>query len=288
MLEVELDIFSGMPNPVWTLTEKEEAEMVNRIIANPLQIAPVYSDEYQLGLGYRGMIVRLVKPDDGPWSRTQLSSGTPLPYEFRVGVSLKSEKDTLNWLLGTSEKPDTKVTDFLREVAAGGVQFVPAQATTVPAPDGAGMCCASNYLSDNRAYFNEAGYIDKNNCYCFASNHRANLRWAKPGCRGGRPMQNFSLSEMGAALAADGWRESCQTNTLSIALAVWPNTDFHFYRLVSVNAYRWAHKPGATAARDTDNSGKVISEPATCNRGNYTSFYGYWYQNNNTAYVAQC
>jgi hypothetical protein len=39
----------------------------------------------------------------------------------------------------------------------------------------------------------------------------------------------------------------------------------------------WSHKPGGTAARNTDNSGRVITNPETCNRGPYTQFCGYFY-----------
>ena len=94
------------------------------------------------------------------------------------------------------------------------------------------MCCQYSYLNDNRSVFNQSTYIYRNNCYCFASNHLANARYAKPGCRGGRPMKNLSLSEMSAGLAADKWSESCQaSNNLMIALVVWPNTDFHFLQV---------------------------------------------------------
>jgi hypothetical protein len=58
MLEVELDIFSGMPNPKWILSEKEEKELLDRIIAEPTQVSPAYSLDEQFSLGYRGLLVR--------------------------------------------------------------------------------------------------------------------------------------------------------------------------------------------------------------------------------------
>ena len=29
-------------------------------------------------------------------------------------------------------------------------------------------------------------------------------------------------------LHADGWIDGCQTNTLTIALVIWPDVDYHF------------------------------------------------------------
>lgn len=57
MLTVELDIFSGRPNPRWTLSEAEEKELVNYILANPASILPDTLGQAQLG--YRGFIVRI-------------------------------------------------------------------------------------------------------------------------------------------------------------------------------------------------------------------------------------
>lgn len=53
--DVELDIFSGRPNPTWALTDAQTAsllEMVGRL-------AQTESDVRSGNLGYRGMIVRL-------------------------------------------------------------------------------------------------------------------------------------------------------------------------------------------------------------------------------------
>jgi hypothetical protein len=63
-----------------------------------------------------------------------------------------------------------------------------------------------------------------------------------------------------------------------VALVIAPGpgfVDFHWYRQMREGF--WGHKPGKTAVRNTDNSGKVITNPATCNRGPYTIFCGYFY-----------
>ena len=64
-------------------------------------------------------------------------------------------------------------------------------------------------------------------------------------------------------------------DNLTICLVIWPNTDFHFFRLCSGGL--WCHKPGQTPAKNTDNSGNLITNPQTANRGPYTTFCEYFY-----------
>jgi hypothetical protein len=71
---------------------------------------------------------------------------------------------------------------------------------------------------------------------------------------------NFS----GVLAAGKGWY---------VALVIWPNTDYHWYRQDKNGC--WSHKPGQTAVRNVDNSGKQIADPKTCNRGPYTQFCTY-------------
>jgi hypothetical protein len=130
MLEVELDISSGMPNPKWILSEREERELIDRIVAEPTQVSPVATVDEQFSLGYRGLIVRLIKTDDGSWNKTTLASGSGLPYEFRVGSKPTTVAPAAAWLLQTSEKDykHSRVTDELRAVAAAGVALVQSSA----------------------------------------------------------------------------------------------------------------------------------------------------------------
>lgn len=64
-----------------------------------------------------------------------------------------------------------------------------------------------------------------------------------------------------------------------VALVVDPgsstrNPDYHWYRLDGDGT--WSHKPGQTAATNRDNSGNVITDPRTANRGNYSIFCGFY------------
>ena len=336
MLEVELDIFSGMPNPKWLLSRAEERELVERLSEDVEQISPVVTDDEQFSLGYRGLIVRQVKQDGRAWEQSTLLTGEPYPGEFRVGSKPDSDA-AAQWLLSTSE-PSTKrshVTSELRELAAEGVSLVrrgSESATPVtaappsigesadveterfPVLDGDGAdvpgafreavgsdytggswyACPSNVFLGNVDVFNRPENVGRNNCYCFASNHLAGVRYALPGRRGGRPATSVTPAEVTAGLVADGWRTGCQPNGLTIALVIWPNEDYHFYRLVTGGPnWWWGHKPGGTPAKYTDDCGHAIYQyngqgyaPNNICRYPYTIFCGYFYQNNNTAYVA--
>ena len=52
--EVELDIFSGMPNPTWMLTNSEADRFTKQLAALP----PAEARELSGNLGYRGFIVQ--------------------------------------------------------------------------------------------------------------------------------------------------------------------------------------------------------------------------------------
>lgn len=50
--------------------------------------------------------------------------------------------------------------------------------------------------------------------------------------------------------------------------------DFHWYRQDDDGT--WSHKPGRTPSRRTDESGNIIIDPRTANRGDYKYIIGCW------------
>ncbi|WP_079149819.1 hypothetical protein [Streptomyces agglomeratus] len=321
MLEVELDIFSGMPNPRWVLSPQEERELTERVEADTSQLSEVTSPDEVLGLGYRGFIVRSVKSEHGAWDTWQAMSSARIGAEFRVGVRTAArEVDSVaHWLLAA---PATRmgIADELLSVAAGGPSILPAEREELypPSPDSfdespdveRGVTwhrpCPSTLYAANADIFNSPGTVEKNNCYCFASNHVANIRHALPGRRGGKPAASPTVDNIRGGLYADGWADNCQTNTLVIAAHVWPGWDYHFYRLVSPDPnWLWYHKTGGTPAvyldgagypirRQVTGGGSVIwRHPQNCVKTPpdpivpvYTEFVGWFYQRNATALVA--
>lgn len=322
MLEVELDIFSGMPNPTWMLSAQQEAELLERLRSDPGQMSPASLTDGRHDVGYRGLIVRQIKSDDGPWdkaSQQARASGGPIPTSFRLGRKAAKTEPVERWLVGTSMRQGARIIDEVQEVVSRGVKLVPLRRgprdpsaeinnDAVPTARIAADTpydldaehhetwwdCGSNYFSANAHFFNDPAHVTRNNCYCFASNHMPDIRYARPGRRGGRPATSITCGGCIDGLRADGWKDNCQNNGITIVMVMWPNVDYHFYRLVTGRPYWWwGHKPGGTPAKYTDDCGNSIYQfngkgyaPNNICRGSYSDFCGYFYQDNATAYVA--
>ena len=127
MLEVELDIFSGMPNPTWVLSKRQEQTLHELLSAEPTQISPLTSSRERFGLGYRGLIVRRIKTDEGPWDKAMLARrAPPFPDEFRLGRTTAKRASAADWLVKTASRQGAVLDDELQEVVARGVTVVPA------------------------------------------------------------------------------------------------------------------------------------------------------------------
>jgi hypothetical protein len=319
MLEIELDIFSGMPNPTWVLSKSQEGSLYELLRAEPKQISSVTTSSKRLGLGYRGLIVRRIKTDEGVWDKAMTARRQPFPEEFRLGINTAKKDSAAEFLVKTADRQGARLHDEVQEVVSRGVELIPRPsgpndptakidrkrveeaevAVDVPYKPSAEehqtwWACGSNYFNANAAYFNDPAHVTRNNCYCFASNHRPDIRGALPGRRGGRPARSITCGGVVDGLRADGWRDGCQPNGLTIALVIWQNVDYHFYRLVTGGPFWWwGHKPGGTPAKYTDDCGHAIYQyqgrgyaPNNICRGNYTNLCDYFYQNNSTALVA--
>jgi hypothetical protein len=60
-ISVELDVFSGRPNPSWELNPSESGELLKQL--SPLPEADKNKAEFNDGLGYRGFIVSVQDAD---------------------------------------------------------------------------------------------------------------------------------------------------------------------------------------------------------------------------------
>jgi hypothetical protein len=69
--EVELDIFSGRPNPSWTLSGEETSQLLSLMGDLPETDAPLSEG----GLGYRGFVVSF-KDSQGRITRVRIHGGT--------------------------------------------------------------------------------------------------------------------------------------------------------------------------------------------------------------------
>ena len=129
------------------------------------------------------------------------------------------------------------------------------------------------------AYWNNGGTIQyRNNCYNYANNKRTDT-FAQPGRASGHMYSSITCLEVKNGSLSDGLTSTTASaippqGKTKIALVVALNWDFHWYRKDN-NGY-WSHKPGGTMATNRDNSGNVITNPETANRGSYTIFCGYF------------
>lgn len=130
------------------------------------------------------------------------------------------------------------------------------------------------------AYWNDASTAQyNNNCYNYSNNRRTDT-FAQPGRAHGVSGYPMDVTAVRNAAIADGLIPTNATDPAPqgktrVALVVWPGYDYHWYRKDS-NGY-WTHKPGQTAATNRDNSGALITNPETANRGGYTAFGGYFF-----------
>jgi len=296
---VTLDVFSGRPNPSWTLSEKEARTLTERFAGRALQAATAVEGV----LGYRGFIVQ-VPGDD-------VAKKAALPDTFRFGGLVAGEftapeglaasalhaeeaHDAASWLLSTARGDvEDPVLSYVTSVLKEPTRQRETQEAEAAAPDvsedaqdkeaaaeaaSAGAALAACVIVNtpyNPGFWNVPSVQPYNNCYNYAMNWRSNT-FAQPGRISGHPNSVMQCANVGTAADWDGCKTFCSGRNKNVALVVWPGTDYHWYRKHSEGF--WGHKPGGTAARNTDNSGRVIGgalTPQNCNRGPYTSFCGY-------------
>jgi len=94
--EVELDIFSGMPNPMWILTNAAADNFLKQLAALP----PTSARELSGNLGYRGFIVQCTQGDNTRLIRVQngivhISEGETNVYAYDKNRELE------HWMLNT-------------------------------------------------------------------------------------------------------------------------------------------------------------------------------------------
>ncbi|MGW7086885.1 hypothetical protein ACWGH2_25815 [Streptomyces sp. NPDC054871] len=151
----------------------------------------------------------------------------------------------------------------------------------------AALACAYDVTPFNPAFWNRPDTQPYNNCYNFAVNRRTNT-FAQPGHAHGYTIpRTVRCGEVSIGAQRDGLRlwGNCQpAGSLRYVVALVTGTfpgnlrDYHWYRLHPGGL--WAHKPGGTPARNTDNSGRLITNPYTCDRRPYNEWCGLFQTHN--------
>ena len=95
MFDIELDIFSGRPNPRWTLNAAEEAELLQRLLDRTVPTAPMTITDGKLG--YRGFVVRA----SAATAAALAARGLPTAFRVRDGLGASIDASAERWLLFT-------------------------------------------------------------------------------------------------------------------------------------------------------------------------------------------
>ena len=264
---VTLHIFSGRPDPAWELTSEQASELAARLAS--IQQTTLLKPAGIVGqLGYRGFSITAVR-EAAFEPHIYIHQGVVDLARFDLNRIIDSA-ELEEWLLSTA---GDVVSDDVRqavrnELQGGKIQPSSQQASVLTVPP-----------FDPGKWNNDPNIRTKNNCYNYANDTITNT-FAQPGRGSGSMFSAFECGNVDTASRRDGQVPVASASGTPAqghfaALVVWPSNDYHWYRLDDNT--RWSHKPGQTPARNTDNSGNLISDPRTCDRGNYTSFCGFYH-----------
>jgi hypothetical protein len=298
MLRIEVDLFSGRPNPVWIITDTETTRELIEAVGETKGVAARPGSGF-LGLGFREVKVSLL-PDDEPRPRGvarefALASTAAGDIKRSGALAERLIKSMTRYadvqLIEHAATPlTTELRDLILERLSRYLKRPPK--LRIPRPprpsnplrttvrDEKCEKCLYEVSQFNPGFWNTPTVQPHNNCYNYARNWRTDT-FAQPGRAHGAQTGTMACNTVTTAAMADGLvkRCSCLPDSESprrlMALVIDPGTDYHWYR--HQRGGFWGHKPGGTAARNTDNSGVVIANPETCDRGGYTDFCGYFY-----------
>ena len=298
MLRIEVDMFSGRPNPTWIITEDEAVkQLLDSVRTARAAIA-------KPGAGFGGLGFREIKvealEDEGTRIRgvpAQFALASMAARDFDSSVELarnvlktmplrsqvKLVEHELTPLNGKLRDLIMERLDrYVRERPLLPVMSWPTSNPLIDTTQDA-KCkkCKYEISQFNPSFWNNPSTRPYNNCYNYARNWKTNT-FAQPGRAHGAMTNIMACANVTTAAMADGLKKRCnpclpdsEFPRRLMALVIDPGFDYHWYR--HQRGGFWGHKPGSTAARNTDNSGVVITNPETCNRGGYTDFCGYFY-----------
>jgi hypothetical protein len=299
MLRITADVYSGRPNPVAEITDDAEAQAVLGQLAQDRSLleSAESAEVPQGGLGFRGFYLEALGDEIAQDFNMPATVYLSTQALRRSGLGPDVGERLLS-LIERGERPvtaeadtalDAPLREYLVEQLTGPTvesaedAAAPAQAAA-PAEAAPAVTCTIELGVFNPGFWNNDLTVRRNNnCYNYASNWRTNT-FAQPGRGCGQMYTAITCPEMTRASLCDGvhHRFDCFPDTerprYLVALVVAPGPgfrDFHWFRKQSGGF--WGHKPGGTEARNVDNSGVLITNPETANRGPYTQFCGYFY-----------
>jgi hypothetical protein len=298
MLRIEVDIFSGRPNPVWIITDRTESDRLLKVIAEAKGAVAKQGVGF-MGLGFRELRVDLIA-DDEPRLRgltRQFALGSTAAKDFKGSVALARRiikaiplRSEIKLVQHDLTPLDAKLRDGMLERLEkySKRKFPPKRPRPWPPSnplrttirDEKCTQCEYEVSQFNPGFWNAPSVQPHNNCYNYGRNWRTDT-FAQPGRAHGAQTGIMECNTVTTAAMADGLVKRCRCLPISewprrlMALVIDPGWDYHWYR--HQRGGFWGHKPGPTAARNTDDSNVIITNPETCDRGGYTDFCDYFY-----------
>lgn len=272
---ITIDIFSGRKNPVVEVRGKDAERFYERVRPGRRLGRGEVTPPPPSILGYRGLII-------------EQTGARNLPRTFRIAggdligpnLSHRSTDEDVERFLASSKAMLRRVrvgekfpAFLLGEIERfheyrGKWKFRPPRW-----PHRERCRCAPLY---EPGWWNDNGQKQwNNNCYNYSTNHRTDT-FAQPGLAAGAEYTSLTCASVRPAAVADdlidnpGANNKCPKEGHLVALVIAPGSDFHWYRK-GRNGY-WTHKPGGTPVTNIDNSGHLIPDPRTADRGPYTDF----------------
>jgi hypothetical protein len=307
MIKVTVDLFSGRPNPAWIINDKRGDELLKKIAKNPRIMSK--PDSGYDGLGFRGITIELLGDEKEGKMPSVFTIANGISKDQQTSIQVAREivdqmpayekfnmdvhkltplnKEMQKIIMGgidSYEKDLEKIRKYIKIKPV--VKKSSAIRVTVNDSDCKG--CKYEESKFNPDFWNlDPNVRIHNNCYNYGRNWKTNT-FAQPGRFSGitLSLSQMTCADVKAAAMQDGLVERCNCLPQSeyprrlMALVIAPGRDYHWYRKQK-NGF-WGHKPGGTNARNIDNSGVLVTDPRTCDRGagtflNYTDFCGFFY-----------
>ncbi|OEJ43064.1 hypothetical protein AR457_02065 [Streptomyces agglomeratus] len=309
---VTLEIYSGLPNPSWMVTDPDQVQRFLRLFLRHragLAVAPG---------GFTGVDFRGMKIDFA--SDTVQSFGLPPSIEIAGGGAVDpfASAELAEELLETMPEPaeEEERGDFrvLRDATRqaiqrsvkeglGGTETIepgepPDQALAAEVEEQLRLidqrlnACPFDAGPFEPAFWNNFYVVERNNCYNYAVNQRTDS-FAQPGwAHGYRIPPSVTCADVRTGVLRDGLRVwgDCQPAgyerhlvALVTGTMMSGKRDYHWYRRHREGF--WGHKLATNPAQNVDYSNNVITNPFSCNRGRYTDWCGF-YQSHNSVIVS--
>jgi hypothetical protein len=268
-LAVRLHIFSGRPDPIVLLPERQGDSLLEGMDLSAKGTVGQPDPAGAPGLGYRGFSIQEMDGKAVEGEYLMEAFGESAASARRIFGEPEIERRLLQLAESQLEPEVAKV--VRQSIGSSPDMLLEGVASVACPPCGGGTAPAYN-----PTYWNSNPRLSTNNCYNYANDHATNS-FAQPGRGTGQIYMSLACTDVRAAASRDGLRyvPTFQASVPGwyVALVVWPGQDYHWYRQDQNGC--WSHKPGQTPARNTDNSGQTIADPATCDRGPYTDFCCY-------------